>query len=46
MVERPLESRELEARLQLAHPDKKLRVRSLAWTDGEVRYRLRPEGYV
>ena len=45
MVERLLESGELEARLQLAHPEKKLRVRSLAWTGDEVGYRLRPEGY-
>ncbi|MBI4626586.1 MAG: hypothetical protein HY736_25630 [Verrucomicrobia bacterium] len=45
MVERLLESGELEARLQLAHPDKKLRVRSLAWTGDEVGHRLRPEGY-
>ncbi len=46
MVERLLESGELEARLQLAHPAKKLRIRSLAWTGDEVGYRLRPEGYV
>ena len=46
MVERLLESGDLEARLQLAHPDKKLRIRSLAWTGDEVGYRLRPEGYV
>ena len=46
MVERLLESGSLEAHLQLAHPDKKLRVRSLAWTGDEVGYRLRAEGYV
>jgi glucose/arabinose dehydrogenase/azurin len=45
MVERLLESGDLEARLQLAQPDKKLRLRSLAWTGDEVGYRLRPEGY-
>ena len=45
MVERLLESGDLEARLQLAQPDKKLRMRSLAWTGDEVGYRLRPEGY-
>ena len=46
MVERLLESGDLEAYLQLAHPDKNLRVRSLAWTGDEVGYRLRAEGYV
>lgn len=46
MIERLLESGDLEARLQLAHPGKKLRIRSLAWTGDEVGYRLRPEGYV
>ncbi len=46
LVERLLESGDLEAHLQLAHPDLKLRVRSLAWTGDEVGYRLRPEGYV
>jgi glucose/arabinose dehydrogenase/azurin len=46
MIERLLESGDLEARLHLAHPDKKLRIRSLAWTGDEVGYRLRPEGYV
>jgi plastocyanin len=46
MVERLLESGHLEAHLQLAHPEKKLRVRSLAWTGDEVGHRLRPEGYV
>ena len=45
MVERLLEFGDLEAHLQLAHPDGKLRVRSLAWTGDEVGYRLRPEGY-
>ncbi len=46
MIERLLESGDLEARLQCAQPDQKLRVRSLAWTGDEVGYRLRPEGYV
>lgn len=46
LVERLLESGDLEAHLQLALPDKQLRVRSLAWTGDEVGYRLRPEGYV
>ncbi|MEN9633476.1 MAG: hypothetical protein RL077_1880, partial [Verrucomicrobiota bacterium] len=46
MVERMLESGNLEAHLQLAHPEKNLRVRSLAWTGDEVGYRLRAEGYV
>ena len=46
MVERLLESGHLEAQLQLAHPDLRLRVRSLAWTGDEVGYRLRAEGYV
>lgn len=45
MVERLLESGELEARLQLTQPHKKLRIRSLAWTGDEVGHRLRPEGY-
>ena len=46
MVERLLESGHLEAHLQLAHPEKNLRVRSLAWTGDEIDYRLRAEGYV
>ncbi len=45
MVERLSEHGELEALVQLAHPDKKLRFRSFAWTGDEVGYRLRPEGY-
>ena len=45
MVERLGEHGELEALVQLAHPDKKLRFRSFAWTGDEVGYRLRPEGY-
>jgi plastocyanin/glucose/arabinose dehydrogenase/lysophospholipase L1-like esterase len=45
MVERLGEQGELEALVQLAHPDKKLHFRSLAWTGDEVGYRLRPEGY-
>jgi uncharacterized cupredoxin-like copper-binding protein len=44
-VERLLENGELEARIQLGNPHKKLRVRSLAWTGDEVGHRLRPEGY-
>jgi glucose/arabinose dehydrogenase/plastocyanin len=36
----------LEASLQLAHPEKNLELRSLAWTGDEVGYRLRPERYV
>ena len=35
-----------EACLQLAHPEKNLEFRSLAWTGDEVGYRLRPERYV
>lgn len=46
MVERLCESGELEARIQLARPELKLRFRSLAWTGDEVGNRLRPEGYV
>jgi putative heme-binding domain-containing protein len=46
MVERLLEAGTMEAYLQLAHPDKNLRVRSLAWTGDEVGHRLRAEGYV
>ncbi len=45
MVERLGEQGELEALIQLAHPDQKLHFRSLAWTGDEVGYRLRPEGY-
>lgn len=45
MVERLGEHGELEALVQLAHPEKKLRFRSFAWTGDEVGYRLRPEGY-
>lgn len=45
-VERLQELGVLEAAIQLAHPDKKLEFRSLAWTGDEVGYRLRPERYV
>lgn len=45
MVERLLEAGTLEAHLQLAQPEKKVRVRSLAWTGDEVGHRMRPEGY-
>jgi len=34
-----------EAAVQMAHPEKKLEFRSLAWTGDEVGYRLRPERY-
>ena len=46
MVGRLCESGELEARVQLARPEMKLRFRSLAWTGDEVGCRLRPEGDV
>lgn len=46
MVERLLEEGFLEAQVQLAHPGRQLKVRSLAWTGDEVGHRLRPEGYV
>ena len=46
MVERLLESGYLEAEVQLAHSDKNLHLRSLAWTGDEVGWRARPEGYV
>ena len=45
LVERLLEQGELEARVQLAHPEKNLHFRSLAWTGDEVANRLRAEGY-
>ncbi|MEC9123009.1 MAG: hypothetical protein VX969_02610, partial [Verrucomicrobiota bacterium] len=45
-VERMQEDGRFEASLHLAHPDKKLEFRSLAWTGDEVGYRLRPERYV
>ncbi len=45
MVERLGEHGELEALVQLAHAEKGLHFRSLAWTGDEVGYRLRPEGY-
>ena len=45
MVERWCEQGELEAWVQLAHPELRLHFRSLAWTGDEVGYRLRPEGY-
>ena len=45
MVERLLEHGELEARLQIALPNEKLKIRSLAWTGDEVGNRLRLEGY-
>ena len=46
LTERLTESGYMEAWLQLAQPEKPLRLRSLAWTGDEVGYRLRPEGYV
>ena len=45
-VERLQEDGRFEASLQLAHPEKALQFRSLAWTGDEVGYRLRPERYV
>lgn len=45
MVERLLEHGEMEARVHLAMPEKKLHFRSLAWTGDEVANRLRAEGY-
>jgi len=45
MVERLLEHGELEARVQLAQPEKNLHFRSLAWTGDEVANRQRAEGY-
>lgn len=45
MVERLLAHGELEACLQLAHPGKNLKVRSLAWAGDEVGHQLRPDGY-
>lgn len=45
LVERLNEHGDLEALVQLAHPDKRLRFRSFAWTGDEIGYRLRPEGY-
>lgn len=45
MIERFLEHGELEARLQIAMPEAKLKIRSLAWTGDEVGNRLRLEGY-
>lgn len=45
LVERLCEQGGMEAYLQLAHPDLRLRVRSLAWTGDEVGNRWRAEGY-
>src|SRR5687768_11999855 len=45
MVDRLLEHGELEAYIQLAHPGKNVKVRSLSWPGDEVGYRLRPDGY-
>lgn len=45
LMERLAEHGELEAWVQLAQPEKKLRFRSLAWTGDEVGHRLRAEGY-
>ena len=45
MVERLLEHGEMEARMQIALPNKGLKIRSLAWTGDEVGNRLRLEGY-
>ena len=45
LVERILEQGELEALVQLAHPEGDLHFRSLAWTGDEVGNRQRAEGY-
>jgi hypothetical protein len=45
LVERLLEHGEMEARLQIATPYRKWKVRSLAWTGDEVGNRYRLEGY-
>src|SRR5688572_11730295 len=45
MLDRMLEHGELEAYIQLAHPGKNVKVRSLSWPGDEVGYRLRPDGY-
>ena len=45
-VERMQQNGFFEAALQLAHPEKKIELRSLAWTGDELGYRLRPERYV
>lgn len=45
-VERLQEHGLFEACVQMAHAEKKLEFRSLAWTGDEVGYRLRPERYV
>ena len=45
MVEKLLEKGEMQARVHLALPDKKLHFRSLAWTGDEVANRYRAEGY-
>ena len=45
-VERMQQNGFFEAALQLAHSEKKIELRSLAWTGDELGYRLRPERYV
>lgn len=45
-VERLQEHGLFEAAVQMAHREKNLEFRSLAWTGDEVGYRLRPERYV
>ncbi|MDA7511341.1 hypothetical protein N8612_06670, partial [Verrucomicrobia bacterium] len=45
MIERLMEDGRFEALMQLAHPNKSIRIRSLAWSGDEVGNRLRPEGY-
>jgi azurin/lysophospholipase L1-like esterase len=44
-IERLQEDGRFEAMMQVAHADKKLAFRSLAWSGDEVGYRLRLEGY-
>ena len=45
LVERLCEQGGMEANLQLALPELRLRLRSLAWTGDEVGNRWRAEGY-
>ena len=45
-IERMQQNGFFEAALHMAHPEKELELRSLAWTGDELGYRLRPERYV
>ncbi len=45
LMERLAEHGELEAWVQLAHPQQHLHFRSLAWTGDEIGHQLRAEGY-